>query len=156
MVAPSPNGWLQEGLTRTCLECRVAWASPSCSMAYRVLVVNDDGIGAPGLLRLVAALSAAGVAVYVAAPCSERSATGACAARPQRAHPLTTAPAVPRRAGHGITIQTSLLATPIDVPHATQAFSVSGLPADCTMLALGPLFAVSAGVACGRCSRCSH
>ena len=46
-------------------------------MAYRVLVVNDDGIGAPGLLRLVAALSAAGVATYVAAPCSERSATGA-------------------------------------------------------------------------------
>ena len=84
----------------------------------RVLVVNDDGIDAPGLHAIVAALARDGVAVYVAAPTSERSATG-----------------------HGITIHAPLVAVPVSVPHAREAYAVTGLPADCTMLALGPLFA---------------
>ena len=85
----------------------------------RVLVVNDDGIHAPGLHALVAALASLdGVAVYVAAPTSERSATG-----------------------HGITIHTPLIAYPVSVPHAKESYAITGLPADCTMLALGPLFA---------------
>ena len=85
----------------------------------RVLVVNDDGIQAPGLHSIVAALATLdGVAVYVAAPTSERSATG-----------------------HGITIHAPLVAVPVRVPHAVESYAVTGLPADCTMLALGPLFA---------------
>ena len=60
----------------------------------RVLVVNDDGIEAPGLHAIVAALATLdGVAVYVAAPTSERSATG-----------------------HGITIHAPLVAVPVRVP----------------------------------------
>ena len=84
----------------------------------RVLVVNDDGIDAPGLHAIVAALARDGTSVFVAAPTSERSATG-----------------------HGISIHAPLVAVPVAVPHATESFAVSGLPADCTMLALGPLFA---------------
>ena len=84
----------------------------------RVLVVNDDGIDAPGLHAIVGALARDGAAVYVAAPSSERSATG-----------------------HGITIHAPLVAVPVAVPNAIQSFAISGLPADCTMLALGPLFA---------------
>ena len=91
---------------------------------HRVLVVNDDGYDAPGLHALVAALaSLPGVAVFVAAPSAERSATG-----------------------HGITIHAPLVAAPVHIPHAREAFAVTGLPADCTMMALGPLFA---GVRCG-------
>ncbi len=88
----------------------------------QVLVVNDDGFGAPGLLAITGALAAAEVDVYVAGPHTERSATG-----------------------HGITIYAPLVATPVLVPSAREAFAISGLPADCTMLALGPLFAVRAG-----------
>ena len=85
----------------------------------RVLVVNDDGIDAPGLHAIVAALATLdGVAVYVAAPTSERSATG-----------------------HGITIHAPLVAVPVRVQHAQESYAITGLPADCTMLALGPLFA---------------
>jgi 5'-nucleotidase len=87
-------------------------------MAARVLVVNDDGIDAPGLHAIVDALARDGVVVCVAAPTSERSATG-----------------------HGISIHAPLVAVPVAVPHAVESFAVSGLPADCTMLALGPLFA---------------
>lgn len=42
----------------------------------RVLVSNDDGIGAPGIVALVAALGASEVCdVYVSAPTVERSAS---------------------------------------------------------------------------------
>ena len=42
----------------------------------RVLVSNDDGIAAPGILALVAALGASGLCdVYVSAPTVERSAS---------------------------------------------------------------------------------
>ena len=40
----------------------------------RILISNDDGIFAPGLMALVRAFSAAGHTVYVAAPDSQRSA----------------------------------------------------------------------------------
>lgn len=42
----------------------------------RVLVSNDDGIAAPGIVALVAALGASGLCdVYVSAPMVERSAS---------------------------------------------------------------------------------
>ena len=40
----------------------------------RILISNDDGIFAPGLMALVRTFSAAGHTVYVAAPDSQRSA----------------------------------------------------------------------------------
>ena len=43
----------------------------------RILISNDDGIFAPGLMALVRAFSAAGHTVYVAAPDSQRSAATA-------------------------------------------------------------------------------
>ncbi|HEX3828162.1 MAG TPA: 5'/3'-nucleotidase SurE [Sporichthyaceae bacterium] len=45
-------------------------------MSVRVLVTNDDGIHAPGLRHLAAALDAAGHEVVVAAPAEERSGSG--------------------------------------------------------------------------------
>lgn len=93
----------------------------------RVLVVNDDGIDAPGLHAIVAALAQDGCSVYVVAPTTERSATG-----------------------HGISIHAPLVAVPVRLAHATEAYACAGLHADCTMLALGPLFAhVPGGFECG-------
>lgn len=67
-------------------------------MGPRVLVSNDDGIGAPGLLSLVKALAAAGLATCVSAPDGERSATG-----------------------HGISVHGALYASPMDVPGAVSS-----------------------------------
>jgi hypothetical protein len=86
----------------------------------RILVVNDDGWSARGLLALVAAVATLpDVEVYVAAPSTERSATG-----------------------HGITVFAPLIAAPVTIPGAREAYAISGLPADCTMLALAALFPV--------------
>jgi 5'-nucleotidase len=68
----------------------------------RILVTNDDGIGAPGLAALVGRLVAAGPDVGVAAPSSERSGSGtslggACDGTPITItdHVLPAAPSVP-------------------------------------------------------------
>lgn len=80
----------------------------------RVLVVNDDGVFAPGLTKLVAALgSNRAIEVFVAAPDRERSATSHC-----------------------ITLGSAVTVQKVEVPGATAAYAVSGKPADCTMLAL--------------------
>jgi 5'-nucleotidase len=47
----------------------------------RVLVTNDDGVGAPGIHRLAAAVVAAGYDVVVAAPLDDRSGSGAALGR---------------------------------------------------------------------------
>ncbi len=93
----------------------------------RVLVTNDDGIDAPGLRTLVAALSQAGLPPHVAAPDSERSASG-----------------------HGITITGPLVAVPVAVDGAAEAYGVSGLPADTTMLALSDAGLFKVSTACAR------
>lgn len=78
----------------------------------RILVTNDDGIHAPGLLALARALAPLGETVVVA-PEREQSA-----------------------AGHGITLHKPLRMTPveIDAPVA-EAYATNGTPADCTILA---------------------
>lgn len=78
----------------------------------RILVTNDDGIFAPGLLELARALAAVGE-VAVIAPERQQSA-----------------------AGHGITLHKPLRMTPvqIDAPVA-EAFATNGTPADCAILA---------------------
>ena len=85
----------------------------------RILLSNDDGIDAPGLRAVAAAVSALpGVELLVSAPESERSA-----------------------AGHAISISGPVFATPHTVPGAREAFAVSGTPADCVMLGLtAPMF----------------
>lgn len=54
----------------------------------RVLVTNDDGVEAPGLLALTEAVAAAGHDVLVVAPSGERSGSGAAIGRLHRAGPI--------------------------------------------------------------------
>ena len=78
----------------------------------RILVTNDDGIYAPGLLALARALAPLGE-VTVIAPERQQSA-----------------------AGHGITLHKPLRMTPVelDAPVA-EAYATNGTPADCAILA---------------------
>ncbi len=78
----------------------------------RILITNDDGIHAPGLLALARTLAPLGE-VIVIAPERQQSA-----------------------AGHGITLHKPLRMTPvvIDAP-VEEAFATNGTPADCTILA---------------------
>ena len=78
----------------------------------RILVTNDDGIYAPGLLALSRALAPLGEVVVIA-PERQQSA-----------------------AGHGITLHKPLRMTEaeIDAPVA-EAWATNGTPADCTILA---------------------
>ena len=88
-------------------------------LRQRVLVVNDDGIDAPGLRAVVVAL-AKSFDVYVCAPAVEKSASS-----------------------HAISIHAPISAEPRFVPGAARAFACGGgaTPADCAMLALDVLFA---------------
>jgi 5'-nucleotidase len=54
----------------------------------RVLVTNDDGVEAPGLAALAAAISAAGHDTLVVAPSEERSGSGAAIGRLHRTGPI--------------------------------------------------------------------
>lgn len=75
-----------------------------------ILLVNDDGINAPGLRALAKALSREH-ALTISAPMEERSAVG-----------------------HGLTVRLPLFAEKREVPGAKAAFAVSGTPADCARL----------------------
>lgn len=79
----------------------------------RVLLTNDDGIRAPGLLALAEAFSGAGHAVAVCAPDRQRSASS-----------------------HAITMGKPLRAASAQVPGADLAWWVDGTPADCASLGL--------------------
>lgn len=78
----------------------------------RILITNDDGVYAPGLLALARSLAPLGE-VMVIAPERQQSA-----------------------AGHGITLHKPLRMTPVtlDAP-VDEAFATNGTPADCTILA---------------------
>ena len=86
-----------------------------------ILLTNDDGIRAPGILALVRAFSGAGHRVFVCAPDRERSA-----------------------AGHSGTFNRPLHAGAIDIPGAEKAWAVDGTPSDCA--ALGLFLAREAGI----------
>ena len=76
-----------------------------------MLVSNDDGINAPGLRALVAALVADGVCtVCVCGPADEQSAKS-----------------------HAITLGRPLLAFPIAVPNVDEAFAVGSWSSSCTI-----------------------
>jgi 5'-nucleotidase len=77
----------------------------------KILVTNDDGINAEGLLALTRVMSDLGE-VYVAAPDRQRSAVGLC-----------------------ITLEHPLRVNQID----ERVFSIDGMPADCVTLAIHQL-----------------
>lgn len=77
----------------------------------RILVTNDDGIYAPGLLELARALAPLGEVVVIA-PDRQKSA-----------------------AGHGITLHKPLRMTEVELDAPVEAWATNGTPADCTILA---------------------
>ncbi len=83
----------------------------------RILLSNDDGILAPGILTLAEVCHRAGHQVMVAAPDRQRSA-----------------------AGHSMTILPTLRARRVDLPGTLGAFAVEGTPVDCVKLGLSVLF----------------
>ena len=80
-----------------------------------ILLTNDDGIRAPGLLAALKVLRELGD-VHVVAPETVQSATG-----------------------HGITIATPLMTQDVRVDERTVGVSVDGRPADCVKLAINQL-----------------
>ena len=90
----------------------------------RILISNDDGIDAPGIRVLAAAVADLGEVIIVA--------------------PDT----VQSGAGHGITVHHPLMVREVDVPvevdgrvRAVRGYSVDGRPADCVRLAVKTLLA---------------
>lgn len=81
-----------------------------------ILLTNDDGLLAPGLLTAYAALKERGHRVTACAPDSQRSA-----------------------ASHSITMRRPLKAAPWAMPDGALAFAVYGTPADCARLGLTAL-----------------
>ncbi len=78
----------------------------------KILITNDDGINAPGLLALHASLAAIGDVVAIA---------------PER----------PRSAcGHAITLHKPLRLTPVEMPGGGRGYASNGTPADCVALGL--------------------
>lgn len=78
----------------------------------KILLTNDDGIGAPGLATLLGAVAGMGEIAVVA---------------PQ---------GVQSGASHAMTDRTPLRVVPYDLPGAHMAHAVDGKPADCTRLGL--------------------
>src|SRR5438067_9483939 len=83
----------------------------------RVLITNDDGVQAQGLLELKRALSEIGEVVIVA-PDRPRSACG-----------------------HSITLHKPLRMTEVRLPDGTPAYTTTGTPSDCVTLAVRDLLA---------------
>lgn len=81
----------------------------------RILVTNDDGIFAPGILALVEALKQE-AEVIVVAPDREKSATGHC-----------------------ITVHSPLRVEQVDIQGVAAAWAVDGTPSDCVKLAIQSL-----------------
>ena len=80
-----------------------------------ILLTNDDGIRAPGLVAMYRALAGLGE-IHVVAPETVQSATG-----------------------HGITLSAPLLTQRVTVEDAFTGTSVDGRPADCVKLAVAKL-----------------
>lgn len=83
----------------------------------KILISNDDGINAPGILALVRAFSGAGHEVVVVAPDGQRSA-----------------------ASHSMTLFAPLRVREARVEGAARAYAVSGTPVDCVKLGLRNLY----------------
>ena len=102
-------------------------------MTLRVLVTNDDGVAAPGLVALAAGMVAAGHDVVVAAPSRDHSGSGAGIG--------------PLGAGAGIEVAR------VEIPgiEGTPSFSVDGPPALAVMAARLGAFGAPARTPVARC-----
>lgn len=80
-----------------------------------ILLTNDDGIHAPGIIAMYHALQGLGE-VHVVAPETVQSASG-----------------------HGITISTPLLTQRVKIENCFEGVAVDGRPADCVKLAMAKL-----------------
>lgn len=87
-------------------------------MALRILLSNDDGIFAPGILAMRKALVDEGYEVTVCAPDRPRSA-----------------------ASHAITLHKPLRAVETRLPDGGLGWAISGTPADCALLGLDAICA---------------
>ena len=81
-----------------------------------ILITNDDGIYADGIIELVKSISKI-ANVYVVAPESQRSATG-----------------------HAITIHSPIMVHKIDMGENIKSYAISGTPADCVKVGIEGLF----------------
>lgn len=90
---------------------------PLNNRPVRILLTNDDGITAPGILAMYHALAELGE-VTVVAPETVQSATG-----------------------HGITLSTPLLTSRVRMAEGVSGTAVDGRPADCVKLAVRELLA---------------
>jgi 5'-nucleotidase len=92
-------------------------AQQNAPQSYRILVTNDDGVRAPGILAVAQALQ--GVAqVTIVAPAVNQSAKG-----------------------HSITIDEPIYVDSVTLSGGIEATSVAGTPATCVKVALGALLA---------------
>ncbi len=76
-----------------------------------LLITNDDGVSAPGILTLARAAASAGHSVVVAAPATQQSATG-----------------------HRLTINESLMVSELHLDHRFEAYAIGGTPVDCVRI----------------------
>lgn len=81
-----------------------------------ILITNDDGIYADGIIELVKSISKI-ANVYVVAPESQKSATG-----------------------HAITIHSPIMVHKIDMGENIKSYAISGTPADCVKVGIEGLF----------------
>lgn len=81
-----------------------------------ILITNDDGIYADGIIELAKAISKI-ANVYVVAPESQKSATG-----------------------HAITIHSPIMVHKIDMGENIKSYAISGTPADCVKVGIEGLF----------------
>lgn len=81
-----------------------------------ILITNDDGIYADGIIELAKSISKI-ANVYVVAPESQRSATG-----------------------HAITIHSPIMVHKIDMGENIKSYAISGTPADCVKVGIEGLF----------------
>ena len=81
-----------------------------------ILITNDDGIYADGIIELAKSISKI-ANVYVVAPESQKSATG-----------------------HAITIHSPIMVHKIDMGENIKSYAISGTPADCVKVGIEGLF----------------
>jgi 5'-nucleotidase len=96
----------------TVLLCALLTPAPAAQAPYRILVTNDDGVRAPGILALTLALKAIGD-VTVVAPAENQSGKG-----------------------HSISITDPVYVDPVVLPGGLEACGATATPASCVKIAL--------------------
>ena len=81
-----------------------------------ILITNDDGINADGILELAKSMKSI-ANIYIVAPDSQRSATG-----------------------HAITIHNPIMVKEVFVDDEIKSYAISGTPADCVKIGIEALF----------------